>query len=74
MLGPMVYGVCWWPIEYEESKPSNVAKFVDSKTTKAKEREALYKAMNEAPIGFRAYSLSPVMISNEMQAGIRNLN
>ena len=74
----MVYGICYWPLSYEEENPELMKKFIDSKQTTEEQREKTYQLLKElndqGKLGFKIHSLSPVLISNEMLGDGRNLN
>jgi len=67
VLGPMVYGSCFWPVKIKKE----LAKlgFADSKALKEQERDDLFhkiKEVNEKYLGFAVTVLDPEYISNRM--------
>ena len=69
VLGPMVYGAAWAPLEDEDSALAGVD---DSKKLAEGERDRLFEVLERAPrVGFRVESLSASSISRAM-LGKRN--
>jgi len=67
VLGPMVYGCCFWPVKLRKE----LAKigFDDSKNLKEEERDELFAAIKEISgkyLGFEVKVLDPEYISNRM--------
>jgi len=75
VLGPMVYGICYCPLEQEDRLKS--MKFADSKTLTEDQREGLFHEINKANdfIGWMIDVIAPNVISNNMlQRAKYNLN
>ena len=69
VLGPMVYGAAWAPLEDKDAALKGVD---DSKKLAEGERDRLYEILEKAPrVGFRVESLSAAQISSAM-LGKRN--
>ncbi|KAJ8264007.1 hypothetical protein GJAV_G00144040 [Gymnothorax javanicus] len=75
VLGPMVYGICYCPIDRKEDLKE--LKVADSKTLSEAERENLFSKLDEAKsfVGWALQILSPNTISTSMlQRAKYNLN
>lgn len=67
VLGPMVYGVCFWPISLKE-KLGKIG-FADSKQLSEEDRERYFeilKEINEKYCGYYVKVLDANLISNKM--------
>ena len=80
VLGPMVYGLTFWPISSSDEM-KRLYKFADSKQLTEATRDRLFeeiKRMDKAELGYLTDALTPQTISNDMMAethlGGRNLN
>ena len=67
VLGPMVYGCCYWPVKLRKS----LAKlgFADSKDLKEEQRDHLFSTINQVSgkyLGYEVRVLDPEYISNRM--------
>ncbi|XP_074835892.1 ribonuclease H2 subunit A isoform X2 [Carettochelys insculpta] len=75
VLGPMVYGVCYCPLDKQEEL--GALKMADSKTLTEAERERLFGRLDRARdfVGWALHILSPNLISTSMQQRAKyNLN
>lgn len=80
VLGPMVYGMCYWPAEVGDTMREQYG-FIDSKQTTEEAREKMFeeiKDMDKKELGWDVGVGLPEHISNvqlaEMHAGGQNLN
>ncbi|CAB3367241.1 Hypothetical predicted protein [Cloeon dipterum] len=66
VLGPMVYGICYCPLDYEAEL--KVLGAVDSKSIDDKKREEMFGKLCEHPdqVGWAVEVISPTTISNDM--------
>ena len=80
VLGPMVYGLTFWPTKVGDAMRQQYG-FADSKKLTEQQRDELFveiKRMDKTQLGYLTDALDPGMISNDMMAenhlGGRNLN